>query len=296
MTRIFVNLKRFDVPREFGGICPEINPAAWIRGVMSQLVNLGISSFNRVEVLLFLPESLIITALEELSRYPIEKTQNIFIGSQTVYRNDIEKGKNFGAFTANFPAKAAAGMGCSWTMIGHSEERKDKKELLSLAGALPERITETVNLVLNKQVLCALKNKMNVLLCAGETFEEQSRWEEVIRDQIITGLLGADKLVEKQKIVIGYEPVWAIGPGKIPPGKEYIAKMSKFIKEVALRDLGITVEVVYGGGLKEENVGMISSIATIDGGLVALTKFTGDIAFEPEGLKIIIEKYIEEIR
>lgn len=293
MTRIFVNLKRFDVPREFGGICPESNPADWIRGVMSQLVNLGISSFNEIEVLLFLPESLLITALEELSRYPLEKKQNILIGSQTVYRNDIEKGMNFGAFTANLPAKAAVGMGCSWTMVGHSEERKDKKELLSLAGALPERISETVNHVLNQQVLCALNNSMNVLLCAGETSEEQSRWEEVIRDQVVVGLQGVADLVNKQKIVIGYEPVWAIGPGKTPPGREYIAKMSGFIKKTVLQELGIEVDVVYGGGLKEENAGMISSIDTIDGGLVALTKFTGNIAFEPEGLKIIIEKYRE---
>ena len=56
--------------------------------------------------------------------------------------------------------------------------------------------------------------------------------------------------------------------------------------------LSVELPVVYGGGLKEENAKMIAGIETIDGGLVALTKFTGDIAFEPAGLKTIIETYL----
>jgi triosephosphate isomerase len=52
--------------------------------------------------------------------------------------------------------------------------------------------------------------------------------------------------------------------------------------------------VVYGGGLKAENAGMIGNIATIDGGLVALTRFSGEIGFYPEELRIIIDKYLEK--
>jgi triosephosphate isomerase len=55
---------------------------------------------------------------------------------------------------------------------------------------------------------------------------------------------------------------------------------------------GFELPVVYGGGLKVENAKMLAGIPTIDGGLIALTKFTGDIGFEPDGLKRIIETYV----
>ena len=83
-------------------------------------------------------------------------------------------------------------------------------------------------------------------------------------------------------------------PRKNSPDAEYISFVSKYIKATVKELYDKDVTVVYGGGLKEENAGMISKIETIGGGLVALTKFTGDIAFEPEGLKNIINKYLEE--
>jgi triosephosphate isomerase len=91
--------------------------------------------------------------------------------------------------------------------------------------------------------------------------------------------------------VIGYEPVWAIGPGKTPPNSEYIAYVSNLIKDMVNSLYGFEIQVVYGGGLKEENAGMIAGISTIDGGLVALTRFSGEIGFYVEDLKKIIENY-----
>jgi triosephosphate isomerase len=91
--------------------------------------------------------------------------------------------------------------------------------------------------------------------------------------------------------VTGYEPVWAIGPGKTPPEKEYIAFVSAFIKQVVSDQFGVEIPVVYGGGLKEENAAVIASIETLDGGLVGLTCFTGEIGFDVPGLEKIIQKY-----
>ena len=82
-------------------------------------------------------------------------------------------------------------------------------------------------------------------------------------------------------------------PGKVPPGREYIAFVSTLIQEVARERCGLDVSVVYGGGLKEENAAMIASIPTLGGGLVGLTRFTGEIGFEVEGLAGIIRKYRE---
>ena len=80
--------------------------------------------------------------------------------------------------------------------------------------------------------------------------------------------------------------------GKTPPGADYIGFVSSYVKQVVKEEYGFDPIVVYGGGLKEENAAMISSIDTIGGGLVALTRFTGDIGFVVEDLKII-QKYME---
>ena len=206
------------------------------------------------------------------------------------------------------PATAAKNLGCTWTIIGHSEERKDKLGLLeglidvcSGKAELIQHKAEVVNEVINQEVLRALESGLNVLLCVGETaeergegsFEEQRpRVEAVLRAQLSSCLQNVAGFLPDRQIVIGYEPIWAIGPGKIPPGKEYISFVSRYIKN-AVKDLyGFEPPVVYGGGLKEENAAMIGSIESTDGGLVALTRFSGKIGFEPEGLKRIIHEYV----
>ena len=88
-------------------------------------------------------------------------------------------------------------------------------------------------------------------------------------------------------MVIAYEPIWSIGPGKTPADKPYIEKIARFVKE---RTGGL--DVVYGGGLKADNAAMLASIADIDGGLIALTRFSGEIGFYPEEYLEIIRLYM----
>jgi len=78
----------------------------------------------------------------------------------------------------------------------------------------------------------------------------------------------------------------------MPPGKEYISFVSQFIKETVKNELHFEPIVVYGGGLKEQNAGMLAKIDTIDGGLVALTKFTGEIGFSVIELKRIVDIFL----
>ena len=97
------------------------------------------------------------------------------------------------------------------------------------------------------------------------------------------GLAGVDK----SRVVIAYEPVWSIGPGKTPADKDYITKIARFVKE---RTGGM--DVVYGGGLKADNAAMLASIEEIDGGLIALTRFQGEIGFYPAEYLEIIRLYL----
>lgn len=298
MKQIFVNLKRFDVAEEYGGICGVDNPKEWIKWVIDESVKNSLGELDDIEVGYILPESLLIPAIDRLNSYAKEQTNGILIGSQGVFRQDVAKGGNFGAFSTNLPAAAAKNMGVTWAMIGHSEERKDKIELMGRVSSDSKLVKKKVDEVLNEEVLSSLNRDINVLLCVGETAEEkgvgdeqEKNVKEVLKAQLVTNLKGIEPYIGKVSFVIGYEPIWAIGPGKTPPGKEYISFVSSYIKEVVNDEFGFDIPVIYGGGLKEENAPMIASIDTINGGLVALTTFTIPPKFEPEALKNIIDSY-----
>jgi triosephosphate isomerase len=308
MAYVFVNLKRFDIPRDRGGICPDNEPESWIRSVVHKTVDLGLGRMEGLTLTYLLPESLLLPALEELRRANAGDARFLSIGCQSVFREDVEPGGNFGAFTTNFPAAAAVNVGASWAMIGHSEERKDKLGIMSaydpeIEEQQPrmEKAMTAVGSLINREAVCALRAGLNVLLCIGETaeqrgggsFEEQKpRIEKSLRSQIEVSLRGVKDHIAERQVVIGYEPIWAIGPGKTPPGPEYIGFVARSIKKVMDRIHGFTPAVVYGGGLKKENAGPIGRIPSVDGGLVALTRFTQPIGFTPEDLKVIADTYM----
>jgi triosephosphate isomerase len=271
---------------------------------------LDLGQLDNVNVTYLLPESLLLSAINRLKNHLEQTIQRIDIGCQGVFREDVVKGRNFGAFTTNLPATAAKNLGCTWVIIGHSEERKDKFGLLekfessvTSDARMMKHANDTLNAIINEETICAFKAGLNVLLCVGETAkergegtfkEQQPRIEAVLKSQLEICLKGVNDYYPAEKLVIGYEPRWAIGPGKTPPGAEYIGFVSSYIKSMCKKLFAIEPPIVYGGGLKEENAAVIAGIETIDGGLVALTRFTGDIGFEPEGLKKIIEKYLGE--
>ncbi len=278
MKHIYLNLKRFDVPVEYGGVnrLAEVKDwgAAVVNGTQRALRKYDPSE---VEFVQYLPEAHLLSAVAAL-----DEDSPVQIGSQSVYRMDTAVSENFGAFTTNRPASIVRAMGCTSTLIGHCEERNDKKGVLSEAGVTD---MSAVNRLLNLQIKCAQQAGLTVLYCIGETSEEQPRWEEVLGEQLDVGLDGVDK----SGIVIGYEPVWSIGPGKTPADAAYIRKIARFVKA---RTGGL--DVVYGGGLKADNAAMLASIPEIDGGLIALTRFQGEIGFYPEEYLEIIRLYLGE--
>ena len=276
MKHIFLNLKRFDVPVALGGvnrIAPLNEWGAYI--VKNTQEALKKYDPSEVEFVQYFPEAHLLNAVA--ARCEASPVQ---VGCQSVYRMNTAVGGNFGAFTTNRPVSAMKAMDVNYTIIGHCEERNDKMGILAEAGVVD---TKAVNRILNQEIKLAVANGMKVLYCIGEKDTELNRWDEVLREQLEIGLEGVDK----SQVVIGYEPIWSIGPGKTPAGKDYITKIARFVKETTHG-----IDVVYGGGLKVDNAEMLASIEEIDGGLIALTRFQGEIGFYPDEYIEIIRTYL----
>jgi triosephosphate isomerase len=308
MKQIFVNLKRFDVPRRLGGVCPADDPIAWIESVIGRSIELGLGAHDGLTLAYLLPEGLVPPAVRKLNAYPAAATGGLAVGCQGVHWDDVRPGKNFGAFTTSVPATAAANLGSTWAIIGHSEERRAKLQILTAydpevvaGGGKGAQAASAIDRLVHDEAACALQAGLKALVCVGESADErgggafdeqQPRIERVLAGQVLGGLQGLGDHISAGAVVVGYEPIWAIGPGKTPPGRDYIAFVSAFIKQVVRAEFGAEIAVVYGGGLKEENAAMIAGIDTIDGGLVALTRFTGEIDFNVDDLAAIVEKYL----
>lgn len=277
MKHIFLNLKRFDISPARGGVNRLAPMGEWgaaiVRGAQDAL-----RDYPQAEFVMYLPEAHLLGAAA--ARTPGSPVK---LGSQGVYRADTAVGGNFGAFTTNRTGNAVREMGCESTLIGHCEERNDKLGVLSEGGVAGPEAAAAVNRLLNAEIRAAQAAGLDVLYCIGERSEEQDRWQEVLGAQLDIGLAGVDK----SRVVIAYEPVWSIGPGKTPADQPYITKIARFVKE---RTGGM--DVVYGGGLKKDNAAMLASIGEIDGGLIALTRFSGEIGFYPEEYLEIIRLYL----
>lgn len=274
MKKIYLNLKRFDVPAASGGINRLAPVECWAQEIICRTQDALAQYDGQAEFTMFFPEAHLLLA-------KAASNGRIHLGSQGVFRADIEPGGNFGAFTTNLPATAARELGADTALIGHSEERNDK-----IGAYLLGRGDEgAVNAQLNMEVKAARKAGLKVLYCIGEREDEMERWQDVLRIQLNIGLMNVDP----KQVTIAYEPIWAIGPGKTPPDQAYIQKIARYIKE-----LTGGADIVYGGGLKKENAAMLAGIPEISGGLIALTDFGENFGFTPEGYLEIVKTYLQQ--
>lgn len=277
MKHIYLNLKRFDIVPERGGVNRLAAPDAWGKAIASSIRPVAERYQDTAEFVAFLPEAHLIGACRAAKASPLG------IGSEGVHFADTAIGGNFGAFTTLRTANSVAQLGCTWTLIGHCEERMQLRALMGEAGADPEEIEHASDRILAREVEAAQKAGLKVLFCMSERTEEQESWEEVLSRQVTEGLKGADLA----GVRVAYEPVWSIGPGKTPADAPYIQKVARLIKSCVPG-----VDVVYGGGLKADNARMLAGIDEIDGGLIALTRFTGEIGFYPDEYAEICDLYL----
>ncbi|MCK2242591.1 MULTISPECIES: triose-phosphate isomerase [unclassified Crossiella] len=162
-----------------------------------------------------------------------------------------------GAYTGDISGPMLAKLGCAWVVVGHSERRE-------IHG-------ETDDLV-NKKVRAALKHGVAPIFCIGEKLEirEAGTHVEYTTDQLIAGLKGL-KAEQVQQVVVAYEPVWAIGTGRVASAadaQEVCGAIRAKLAEKYGPEVAAAVRVLYGGSVKSGNIAELIKQEDIDGALV----------------------------
>ncbi|WP_170318806.1 triose-phosphate isomerase [Allorhizocola rhizosphaerae] len=162
-----------------------------------------------------------------------------------------------GAYTGEISGSMLAKLGCTFVVVGHSERRQYHNESDELVNA---------------KVKAALANELTPILCVGEGLDIREAGDHV--SYTITQLDAAlNGLTPEQvsKVVIAYEPVWAIGTGKTATpqdAQEVIGAVRERLAETVSRDVAAQVRILYGGSVKASNVADIMAEPDVDGALV----------------------------
>ena len=165
--------------------------------------------------------------------------------------------KEKGAFTGEVSAEMVKSTGAQYVILGHSERREYYKET-------PE--------ILKEKVLLALKNGLKVIFCIGETLEEReaNKQNEVVKAELEGSVFNLSE-EDFRKIVIAYEPIWAIGTGKTATA-EQAEEIHAYIRSIVADKYGKAVaedtSILYGGSCKASNAPELFAKPDIDGGLI----------------------------
>ena len=196
------------------------------------------------------------------------KNTKICIGAQNFYFEDK------GAYTGEISSAMLKDVGVEYVIIGHSERREIFKE---------------DDLLINNKVKKALKEKIIPILCVGESLKErqENKTFEKIKKQLANDLLGIESSQIK-KIIIAYEPIWAIGTGKTATADE-AEEVCKYIKDFIGKEYGESIKkamkVLYGGSVNNQNAKELFKKENIDGGLI------GGASLKLEFIDMVNTKY-----
>ncbi|MBI2425657.1 MAG: triose-phosphate isomerase [Candidatus Hydrogenedentes bacterium] len=186
--------------------------------------------------------------------YPVAqalKGSNIALGAQNAYT------KANGAYTGEIAPQMLQDVGCTWTIIGHSERRQYFNESDAL---------------LNEKLHFARKAGLKVMFCIGETLEEREggTMNAVLTRQVVEGLKGLDA-AGFAGTAIAYEPVWAIGTG-VTATSQQAEDAHAFVRKLVTDHFGATIadalRIQYGGSAKPDNAAELIANPNVDGFLV----------------------------
>ena len=192
------------------------------------------------------------------------KGSAVTLAAQNMYYEDK------GAFTGEVSPLMLKDIGCTYVIIGHSERRKYFNES-----------DEDVNLKVKKALATGLKP----MVCVGETDGERNKGitQAVVNRQVRGALAGIPDI---DNVVIAYEPVWAIGTGKVATSAQ-AEDVHDFIRRLLVEMYGCVaddVRILYGGSVTKDNIGELIAMEDIDGALV------GGASLKPDGFLGIIKK------
>lgn len=162
-----------------------------------------------------------------------------------------------GAFTGEVSASMLASTGVQFVIIGHSERRSYYGE---------------TNIIINKKVRLALQNNLNPIFCCGEVLSEREKGKhlDVVKEQLEEGLFSLSP-DEFSKVIIAYEPVWAIGTG-VNATPAQAQEMHQYIRSLIASKYDETIasntSILYGGSCKPSNAGELFANPDVDGGLI----------------------------
>lgn len=170
-----------------------------------------------------------------------------------------------GAFTGEISVPMLKDAGCEYVIVGHSERR---------------RYFHETNETVNKKAKALLKEGLKPIVCVGEKLEERKAGKafDVVRDHIENSLAGMSR-EDMLKVVIAYEPVWAIGTG-VNATKDEAEEVHKYIRallaEMYDKALADSVRIQYGGSVKPDNIKELISEEDVDGALVGGASLKAD--------------------
>jgi triosephosphate isomerase len=208
-------------------------------------INLAVGKQTDVGVAVCPPYTALESAAEVLS------DSNVQLGAQNMYP------KLEGAYTGEISPVMLRSLFCNFVILGHSERREYFKESDSF---------------INEKVKAALESSLKPILCVGETLEQREANEtmEVVRTQLVGGLKDVSAEAA-DSLVIAYEPVWAIGTGKVatPAMAQQVHKMIRDeLTTVLGKAAADKIRILYGGSMKPENASELLDQPDIDGGLI----------------------------
>ncbi|MCJ1430281.1 triosephosphate isomerase [Sticta canariensis] len=214
-----------------------------IKSVTDIIHNLNSASIDPKTEIVIAPSSLYLLLAREHLRKEIE------VASQNVFD------KPNGAFTGEVSAEQLKDSGIVWTLIGHSERRV----IIGEDDTFIARKTKT-----------ALDTGLRVILCIGETLEqrESNKTIEVVESQLKAV---AEETKDWSNIVIAYEPVWAIGTGKVASteqAQEVHASIRKWLSSTISQEASDSTRIIYGGSVSDKNCKDLAKQKDIDGFLV----------------------------
>lgn len=180
----------------------------------------------------------------------------ITYGAQDVSANDN------GAYTGEISATMLEKLGCTWVVVGHSERREYHNESDELVAAKAKK---------------AQAHGITPIVCVGEPLEVREAGDHV--DYVVSQTRASLEGVDLNKAVIAYEPVWAIGTGKVASAEdaqEVCHAIRELVRELAGDAAADAIRILYGGSVKTETVAEIVGQPDVDGGLVGGASLDGE--------------------